>query len=348
MSRLTKIAILSISVAAVSIAVFCLVYTFVGRGPAMMWSLVACLGLQVGRLFKGRGPDWDERERRIGARSLLGGYWLFWIFAGMLTVSCAFALFEPGATVPVSSLAWYIVGGAWVLLIGRGVALLWYQRGGGQGRLARAILFGLLLIFLVGPVVAGGVLLAHPQATWLAESNGFAGHTEADEWRVTADGTVVARSRIVLDRWPRSWPAEAAAIRITLPYEDGQVTAATLDGLPVQVSALGRGRYDLFPPLADSWDSWPHDLDLEVAWTVPVETIQATSDPRWKDPYRARLRSLIPTHNFRLKIVAEPDSGFETTGDGEGGTYVMSNRRGDGGYHTLRGSCSMCIRTVDR
>lgn len=348
MSRLTKIAILSMVVAWVSIVVFFAVWATVGRGPAMVWALVACLPLQLGRLFKGRGPDWDERERRIGARSLLGGYWLFWVFAGVMTAVCAFELLKPDAMVPASSLAWYLVGGVWVLLIGRGVGLLWYQRGGGQGRLTRTILFGLLLMFVVVPVVALGVTLALP-SSWLSRSNGFGAHAEADEWRITADGQVVARSDITLARWPATWPDEPAAIRICLPYEDGQVTAATLDGVPAKVTRLTGGYHDLRPPPPDEWGPWQHEMALRVDWIVPLETIEATSDRALGGAYRAELRSLIPTHSFRLRIVAEPDSGFEIA-DGEDGrdwVDVFSNRRGDGGYDTVRGSCGMCIQKIE-
>jgi hypothetical protein len=82
------------------------------------------------------------------------------------------------------------------------------------------------------------------------------------------------------------------------------------------------------------------------------------------NPYRVRLRSLIPTHNYELTIIAEDGSGFEILRDARRDIVetrlkhrlvqwdrmkVFSSTRANGGYDTDRGSCSMRItKAVDR
>ena len=337
MSRLQKIGMLHIVVAALSIGVFFSLYLLAEPRSAVVWSMAACALLALARRLKGAETvGWDERERQVGHRALLAGYSMLWLFAAMLTGLHLYGVgFE--RTVPVWHFAWFLIGGAWVMLISRGVALLVLERGPGSRR-AKAVVTGLLIVFVAAPAALGGLALLH------LSGPEFGGNVESDEWRVTADGLVVARSRIALDRWPGKTLA-SCVMTITLPYEDAKVMEATLDTDGADVRNLGGARYELaFPEIL----SWPFESIVEVVWTVPLTTIKATSDPELPGPYRARLRSLIPTHAFRLKIVAEPDSGFKIAGgDGKDWTYLFSNTRGDGGYNTVRGSCSMLIQKID-
>jgi hypothetical protein len=375
MTRLTKIAYLHLGSVAFSIVVFVLAYIFIGPAPAMASALLACLPAAFEGRFKGREMEWDEMEQRILHSSQRVGLWMVWLFVIALTGNLFAGVFvsdyrpQTDAMIPISTVGWFFIAGVWTSGMGSGAALLWYQQD--ERRLLHKlpcfrgrIMLGLVLSLSVA--MGGWLVLVTPELSWLAESKGFGGYTQIDEWRVMADGQVHANSRILLDRWPE----RPRKVVITLPYEDGEVTAAAFAGQPVDFACAHPGMYEVTlppnypkefnidsPPLP--WphvDLWPAIRSLEIEWIVPLTSIGVIDDA--SNPYRARLQSLIPTHNYELTIIAEVDSGFEIVRDAEKDILatrfqqrivqwdrmtVFSSTRADGGYDMDRGSCSMRI-----
>ena len=372
MTRLTKIAILNIAAAALSMLVFCVMYLLIGRGAAMVGAFVACVVVVPAGIFKRPKPLWDELELKILNQGQVAGYALFWFFVMMQTFLLmnpfmSDPILKPSSTILASTMAWYLIAGLWMLGLGQGLFILWVQRD--ETRLMGSgnkppFYFGLVPMALLLPVVMGGIMLATPEMSWLSKSKGFAGSVEIDEWRIVAGGTVEASSRITLDRWPN----DASKIVISLPYEDGELTAVMFGGKEGRFERLKPGKYKVMLPIPydgerDRNDSscsiyppWPVDPELVVEWTVPLGSLETSGDE--SNPYRVRLRSLIPTHNYALTVIADEDSGFKMIRDAKrdesdaifrGRTVwwdrleVFSVVRGDGGYDSDWGTCSMLI-----
>jgi hypothetical protein len=264
MTRLTKMALFSFGITATSVSTFFLVYIFVGWQHAAPAAILSYAPFLLGSLLKRKRPEWDEMEQKIIARSQEASLWIVIIFLGVAGMSMASSpllrgstSMDPGATAPFLLKAWYYIGGLWLVGLGNGVALLRYQRKEqllldpnhpfrGLGLLV--IAFGACLMTI------GDELLEKPEWTWLSESKGFGGYAQVDEWRVSGNGMINAHSRILLDRWPLS-PSE---ITITLPYEEGEITAAVFGGEPVDFTRAQPGIYEAALPGHD-----PREFDID-------------------------------------------------------------------------------------
>ncbi len=332
MTRLQRLATFNLGIALVFIALVVSLSHFMGLELVplgMCVFLVLCLNRW---LFKGRGaPEWDERERKIALKSALLGYWILWVFV----VFSAFlypAIKGHLANIPIWYLMLYGLLGVYVLVTATSLALLWFAREPAGGW-ARLIGFCLLVVSLAGPPVAAAALLARKHTIH------FAGSYQADEWRVTAGGEIVARSRITLTRWPK----HSRAMPIVLPYDEAEVESATFGGKTLEVHKLKQGEYAI--ELPERFIA-PFDMTVEVVWKVPLAALEEKPDPKY-GPYHARLTSLIPVSSRSLKVVLEPGCGFVIAGvPDRRWTYPFAWMRGDGTQFRTHGSCSLCIRRI--
>ena len=333
MTRLQKVAVFNIAMMIVAAGLVLILFHLTGSSFSLCGMVILAVLYFNRWMFKGKGgPKWDERENKIARRAALIGYGVFWMFFFMSAWMYA-TVIGRRIVVPLWCFTFVPVVGAYILLISMMLAVVWLAREpeGGWGRLVG---FCVLIILLSLPLVGTGVLLARGFETPCA------GSYQADEWHVTAGGEVVAHSRINLTRWPKDWPA----MPITLPYENAKVISATFRGEPVKARELEKGKYEL--DLAEKF-AVPFDMTVEVVWTIPLSELES-APPQWFGPYRARLSSLIPTNAFSLKVLLEPNCGFEFVGGGDNRwTYPFTAMRGDGIYTQKWGSCSMCIRRAE-
>ncbi|MCK4277209.1 MAG: hypothetical protein KAX78_11875, partial [Phycisphaerae bacterium] len=72
----------------------------------------------------------------------------------------------------------------------------------------------------------------------------------------------------------------------------------------------------------------PFDMTVEVRWVVPLDALEDKSRPDL-GTHRALLASLIPVSSRSLKIVLDPDCGYEIpdagipSADGRRWTYLF-------------------------
>ncbi len=333
MTRLQKVAVFNIAMMIVAAGLVLMLFHLTGSSFSLCGMVILAVLYFNRWMFKGKdGPKWDERENKIARRAALIGYWVFWMFFFMSAWLYA-TVIGRRIVVPLWCFTFVPVVGAYILLISMMLAVIWLAREPQGGR-GRVVGFCLLVILLALPLVGTGVLLARGFET------PFAGSYQADEWHVTSGGEVEAHSRINLTRWPKDF----RAMPITLPYENAKVKSATFGAKPVQFRELENGSYEL--ELGERFAA-PFDMTVEVVWTVPLGELES-APPQWLGPYRARLRSLIPTNSLSLKVLLEPGCGFEFVGGGDNRwTYPFTHMRGDGIYSEKRGSCSMCIVRAD-
>ena len=336
MNRLQKVAVFNITMMLVATGLVITIFILTGSSGALLGMFVL-VALHLNRwLFKGKGqPDWDEREKGIGRRATFIGFLVFWTVFFMSAWLYATVIGRHVA-LPLWAFAFVPVAGAYVLIMSSSLVALWLAREPGSRRTA---LFGLILltVLLIVPLVVGtDVLFAK------ASERAFAGSYQADEWHVTRDEQIIAHSRINLTRWPN----DSRIIPITLPYENAKVQSAAFAGEAVEVRNPGQGKYEVELPENFVWP--PSDMTVEVVWTVPLSTLE--SDMHFESsPYRARLRSLIPTSSFSLKVVLERKAGFEFFNKiDKNWMYPFRSMRGDGIYRTNHGECSMCILRTNR
>ncbi len=219
------------------------------------------------------------------------------------------------------------------------------------------------MIWWIGLVaVAVGVSLFFTPGRVVFPRRGFdfAG-TQADEWHISGPGDISIYSRISLTRW--RW--DRSAMVITMPYDNARLESVTYSGTVKELQdskivsipysnrvlphrKLTQGKYELELPEKFFYPSFdPLHRTIDVVWSLPLETLEAgegEKDPKW-GPYRVRLGGLIPVNSFVLKVVVEPDCGFEIVGGGTNTeTIPFWSFRGDDTYKTVWGSCSLCIQ----
>jgi len=342
MPRLQKIALYYIAVVVTATAAAALLYQLFGEESGIMGLMLLVAAVPGPWIFRAEnGVKLDEMERAIALRSLNTGLLLLFLIAAVAVAPIP-ALCGRSTMMP----AWYLgllpFAGAYVLLLTASMAMLWFA-GTGEGgalKLAGLIVCG---IVLVAPVFAGGAaLLRAGDGLYGGWYGVYAGSYEADEWHATASGSVEAHSRISLSRWPGELGEPSTPpMRIKLPYDNAEVTAATFEGQAVEFRRLGGAAYELkLPGVRQS----PFDFMVDVTWTMPLKTLWGRGNPNWAPEYRAELKSLIPTYSFVLKTVADPGSGFRSTAyPSENSTYPFTETRGQGSLETERGSCSLCV-----
>ncbi len=214
------------------------------------------------------------------------------------------------------------------------------------------------LIALIG--VAFGVGSFSSPGRVVFPRRDFAGN-QADEWHISGPGDISIYSRISLTRW--RW--DRSAMVITMPYDNARLESVTYSGTVNELQdgkivsipysnrllphrKLTQGKYELELPEKFLYpDSNPLHRTIDVVWSLPLETLEVgegEQDSEW-GPYRVRLRGLIPVNSFVLKVVVEPDCGFEIVGGGTSTeTIPFWSFRGDDTYKTVWGSCSLCIQ----
>jgi hypothetical protein len=165
-------------------------------------------------------------------------------------------------------------------------------------------------------------MMAVSSASFIAE--------QTDEWIPTFSDKVAVQSEITLKKWPEA----PSNIPITLPYSNGIVISASLDGEPVSFTEKGAGRYDL------GWSEpafFTGKRDLQVVWSFPFEDLE-----RCEKGWRTKLQSLLPTKYYRLNVVIVEGSGLEATEKSDGTRFTPF--WGTGNAIIEYGSCAMMIR----
>ncbi len=125
--------------------------------------------------------------------------------------------------------------------------------------------------------------------------------TQDDLWQIQAGGLITVRSELTM----RKGPEGVATLPITLPYETGVLTSASLADAPVAFRMTGPGQYDLQLPMPTLLAG---STKITCMWTLSLADLETA-----EFGYRVLLRSLIPVVSYRLKASIDPNSGYELT-----------------------------------
>jgi len=338
MTRLQKAALFEIGLVIVLTAVVVVLFQLTNSVLALGGMMILTISCFSPWLFRGKDqPNWDEREIKTIRLAALMGHLCFWILFGAAVGSCVrFFARDAGVMVPTWLFILVPLVGVDVLVISRSLAVLWLEW---QPSPSKRWMIG----FCVSMLLLGASLFAG--GAWLLRTPGiFAGSYQADEWHVTADASILAHSRINLTHWSK----DCRTMPIVLPYEDAKVQSAAFGGKPVEFHQSEGGNCVIILP--DGFVA-PIDMTVEVVWAVPLEALEDISRPDL-GTHRARLASLIPVSSRSLKIVLDPDCGYEIpdvgipSPDGRRWVYLFRRVRGDGIQSRNHGSCWPDIRKV--
>jgi len=121
--------------------------------------------------------------------------------------------------------------------------------------------------------------------------------TQADSWRITASGLIVVQSEVTLTKGPQG----VSAMPITLPYDTGVLTAASLGDTPVPFELTGAGQYKLQLPLDQLLAG---QTKVTCTWTLALADLETATQ-------NVPLKSLVPVVFYKLTVAVDPDSGWQ-------------------------------------
>jgi hypothetical protein len=102
------------------------------------------------------------------------------------------------------------------------------------------------------------------------------GGDEVAEWHITANGTVLVRSRISLSKCP----SHRAFMPIELPYESGKIESISLDGRSVQHVDVPEGcesKPGIYVAL-DTPSAVLRNALIEIVWSFPMAELPLEGD----------------------------------------------------------------------
>ena len=76
-----------------------------------------------------------------------------------------------------------------------------------------------------------------------------------------------------------------------------------------------------------------------MVWEFPIERLEPV-----EDGYRTRLAALLPVSSYRLELVVDEDSEYETIGESKNGPFVPFFTGKQCPERTLFGSCNIPVR----
>lgn len=132
---------------------------------------------------------------------------------------------------------------------------------------------------------------------------GTRSNRQDDLWRLKAGNQVEAHSVLTLRRFPHEIPSLWS---IKEPADGATLESASLNGQPISIDKFNARQISGI------------QLPYRVSWkTDKIELVWSFSLPAMNDygSFRARLRSLIPVHNYSLLLYIEDDSGLEAIAD---------------------------------
>jgi FtsH-binding integral membrane protein len=357
MTRLKKVAIYNIAVVLTAIGAVSTIYYWT-RQPyksLMGMPILAALCFSA-RLFKGKGgPEWDERERRIGGKAKLAGYTVFWV-CHILGLSLAPYLLGYASEMPVWLLSYIPIASVYILICSMSLALVYFES---EPPLAGVKRLGFWLVVLLFCLPLVGVANFARSSQFEAA---FAGD-ELAEWHIVSPEEVEVSSHITLIRWVHG----ADHMTVTLPYTEATLVSASYaaaahagaEGIagtaranvPLSFKKSGASSYKLdlpaiFPPRKREFTK------MLFKWQLPIDVLDRTPSGKVNEcgPYRVRLDGLIPVSGYALKVVLGPESGFKMlNGNTNTVNYAFTCDRGDGFYNKASyGSCALCIEPIEK
>ena len=128
MTRLKKVAIYNIAVVLAAIGAVSTLYYWTRQPYISLMGMPILVALFFAeRLFKGKGgPEWDERERRIGGKAKLAGYTVFWV-CHILGLSLVPYLLGCKSEMPVWLLSYIPITSVYILICSMSLALVYFE-----------------------------------------------------------------------------------------------------------------------------------------------------------------------------------------------------------------------------
>jgi len=185
--------------------------------------------------------------------------------------------------------------------------------------LATVLFFGTIILYVFGR--QAGVMGARGRIT-----------REEQEWVIISADDAIVHSRLT----PAAWPLTSPTLTIRLPYEEAQLTSATLDGLDVTSRALPGAGYELARP--DAATSEPEALTL--AWAMPLAAVRL-ADGR----LAVKAQSLRPVRFLRLTVALVPGCGHVFPGQ-PGKTHMQVLTHGSPQETQDFGRCGLGVTRV--
>ncbi|MBN1256067.1 MAG: hypothetical protein JXA52_00015 [Planctomycetes bacterium] len=348
MSRLDKLAIFFIIACFIAYSIIAAVFLVNENLEAVSTAALLLLALPLGRrwLKKKEKMEWDEREREIGNKANIVAFTFLWITCVVAFVGFAMAerreLVIPAEYVFIGFLA-----AVYILYITASLAMLFFSR----AKPLKAYTFLPLLLVLMAPLIIAGVILVMRAIDPVAPYGG----NEAQEWHVKDKETIEVVSHLNLTRWPN----RNKIMQIRLPYEEAKLVKAEFTGMAllhafgmvqpeyvvdreIPVKTLPDERYELHMP--QKLRSQLHPTTVRIHWSLPISALEIVTLPEKKEYYQVSLQGLIPVRHFSLKVILEPDCGFELA-DGSDGREAYCVTLGHRKYQDdILGSCGLGIQ----
>jgi hypothetical protein len=356
MTRLKKVAIYNIAVVLAAMGAVSTLYYWT-RQPyksLMGMPILAALCFSA-RLFKGKGgPEWDERERRVGLKAKLVGYTVFWA-CHILGLSLVPYLLGHASEMPVWLLSYIPITSVYILICSMSLALIYFESEPPLAGVKRLGFWMVVLLFCL-PLVGASQFARSSQF-----EAAFAGD-ELAEWHIVSPEEVEVSSHITLIRWVSG----ADHMTVTLPYREATlvsasysaashaggegITATARTNVPLRFKKSGASSYKLdlpaiFPPRKSEFTK------MLFKWHLPIDVLDRTPPEKVKEwgPYRVRLNGLIPVRGYAVKVILEPESGFKMlNGNTNTVNYPFTRYRGNGLYKMAAGSCALCIEPIEK
>ena len=357
MTRIQKVAIYNICVVFLAVATMAALLLWTRQPYKALPGMMPLLGLWFsGRIFKGRNrPEWDEREKTIGRRAKLIGYFIFWIFH-IAALSLAPYLLGYSSSVPVWLIAYIPITSVYVLLCSISLALI-YLACEPPLKGAKRVAFWVIVLLFCIPVIGAA------RFAYSVPSESPSGGSEVAEWRMVSAEEIVVTSHITLTHWTGD-----SEMTFTLPYEEAELISVTCSG---STNTYMAGKLVTVPysraniPFTKTCKAtyslkWPPGLrptgprrsfdftKIRATWNLPVDALDTVSGDSGIGPYRVRLSGLIPVNSYLLKTVVEPGCGFTLADTEYTETVPFSWCNPSGAYRQRLGSCSLCVLRSDR
>jgi hypothetical protein len=135
----------------------------------------------------------------------------------------------------------------------------------------------------------------------------FVGAQE-DHWRIGAAGSITVQSELTLMKGPQG----TSVMPITLPYTTGILTAVSLGDTPVPFELTGAGQYKLQLPLEKLLAG---ETKVTCTWTLILADLETVNE-------KVPLKTLVPAVFYKLIVVLDPASGWQSIKDPAQSTWV--------------------------
>jgi hypothetical protein len=132
--------------------------------------------------------------------------------------------------------------------------------------------------------------------------------TQEDLWRIGASGSITVQSELTLMKGPQG----TSVMPITLPYTTGILTAVSLGDTPVPFELAGAGQYKLELPLEKLLAG---ETKITCTWTLILADLETVNE-------KVPLKTLVPAVFYKLTVVLDPASGWQSIKDPAQSTWV--------------------------